>query len=216
MSRQTTRERASIAATAQTQTTSPRDGDGEHGFVSYVRSLGPGLVTGASDDDPSGIATYSQAGAQFKYAMAWVALLTLPLSTAVQEICDRTALATGKTLGELARTKFGRFGRAVMTVLLVALLAANTANIAADLLAIGSGLHLLHLGPVWLGALIAGILISVIVVVGSFELISRIFRYLCLSLFAYIVVLAAAKVEWGAVLRHTFVPHIQFDGAYLG
>ncbi|HSB87590.1 MAG TPA: Nramp family divalent metal transporter [Ilumatobacteraceae bacterium] len=216
MSRQTTRGHASTKVAAEPASSEPRRRDGEQGFGSYLRALGPGLVTGASDDDPSGIATYSQAGAQFKYSMAWVALVTLPLSAAVQEICDRTALATGKSLGELARAKFGRFGRAVMALLLIALLAANTANIAADLLAIGSGLHLLHLGPVWLGALIAGILISLMVMLGSFELISRIFRYLCLSLFAYIIVLAAAKVEWGDVLRHTFVPDVQLNSTYLG
>jgi Mn2+/Fe2+ NRAMP family transporter len=75
-------------------------------------ALGPGLVTGASDDDPSGIATYAQAGAQFGFGLVWTALITLPLMMAVQEICDRTALATGKTLGELARAHFGRQARA--------------------------------------------------------------------------------------------------------
>ena len=72
----------------------------------YLRSLGPGLVTGASDDDPSGIATYAQAGAQFGFAMLWAALVTLPLMSGVQEICDRTALATGEGMGELITKKF--------------------------------------------------------------------------------------------------------------
>src|ERR1035437_6419581 len=98
----------------------------------YLRAIGPGLVTGASDDDPSGIATYSQAGAQYGLSFLWTALLTLPLMAAVQEICDRTALATGTGLGELAIKRFNRFGRAVLAVLLVALIVANGLNIAAD------------------------------------------------------------------------------------
>src|SRR5579863_4983810 len=102
----------------------------------YLRAMGPGLVTGASDDDPSGIATYSQAGAQFGLSFLWTSLLTLPLMAAVQEICDRTALATGTGLGELAVKRFNRFGRAVLGVLLVSLIVANGLNISADLVAI--------------------------------------------------------------------------------
>jgi Mn2+/Fe2+ NRAMP family transporter len=113
----------------------------------YLRAMGPGLVTGASDDDPSGIATYSQAGARFGLAFLWTALLTLPLMAGVQEICDRTALATGNGLGELAVKRFHRPGRVILAVLLMALLVANALNIAADLVAIGSGMQLLHAGP---------------------------------------------------------------------
>src|SRR5438105_15678310 len=83
----------------------------------YARALGPGLVTGASDDDPSGIATYAQAGAKFGFGLLWSALVTLPLMAAVQEMCDRTALATGKGLGELAVTRFTRAWRRVVAVL---------------------------------------------------------------------------------------------------
>jgi len=83
----------------------------------YLRAMGPGLVTGASDDDPSGIATYAQAGAKFGLGFLWTALLTLPLMAGVQEICDRTALATGKGLGELALRRFGPVGRSVIALL---------------------------------------------------------------------------------------------------
>jgi Mn2+/Fe2+ NRAMP family transporter len=103
-------------------------------WKAYLRALGPGLVTGASDDDPSGIATYSQAGAQFGYGLLWPALITFPLMAAVQEICDRTALATGQSLGELAATKFAKRGRVVLMVLLSALIVANALNVTADLL----------------------------------------------------------------------------------
>src|SRR5579872_7209738 len=84
----------------------------------YLRAMGPGLVTGASDDDPSGIATYSQAGAQFGLSMLWVALVTLPLMAAVQEAADRTALATGAGLGELALRRYEKAGRWVVGVLI--------------------------------------------------------------------------------------------------
>ena len=135
----------------------------------YLRAIGPGLVTGASDDDPSGIATYSQAGAQYGLALLWTALLTWPLMVAVQQICDRTALATGTGLGELAVKRFHRTGRAVLGVLLVALVVANALNIAADLLAVGSGMQLLDAGASWFWALIAGGLITALLVIGTWH-----------------------------------------------
>ena len=129
---------------------------------SYVRAVGPGLITGASDDDPSGIATYTQAGSQYGPSFLWAALLTFPLMVAVQEICDRTALATGTGLGELAVKRFQRTGKWIIGVLLVVLIVANTLNIAADLVAIGSGMNLLRAGPTWLWALISGVAISIL------------------------------------------------------
>src|SRR5947199_3587506 len=105
-------------------TGSKADARGGTGWRYYLRALGPGLVTGASDDDPSGIATYSQAGASQGFALLWTTWVTFPLMAAVQEICDRTALATGKSLGELATAKWRRpLPRTVIGVLLVALMA---------------------------------------------------------------------------------------------
>lgn len=145
----------------------------------YVRSMGPGLVTGASDDDPSGIATYSQAGAQYGFSFLWVALLTFPLMAAVQEICDRTALATGMGIGELAAKRFNRTGRSVLFVLMSVLIIANTLNIAADLVAIGSGMNLVHVGPTWIWALVAGATITALLIMGSFARIAFVFKMLC-------------------------------------
>jgi len=179
------------------------------------RTLGPGLVTGASDDDPSGIATYAQAGAKYGFGMLWTALITLPLMIAIQEICDRTALATGKTLGELARERFGTWARACIGVLIVALVAANALNIAADLVAIGSGMHLLHAGPAWLWALLAGAGITALILLGGFAKIQQVFKLLCLSLFAYIVVLFVAHVPWSTVGLNTIVPHVTWSKGYL-
>jgi len=177
--------------------------------------MGPGLVTGASDDDPSGIATYSQAGAQYGLSLLWVALITLPLMAGVQEICDRTAMATGVGLGELAVKRFRRVGRGIVGVLLVSLLIANAMNIAADLVAIGSGMNLLRLGPTWLWALASGILITALLVVGSFGRIALLFKVLCAALLAYVAVAVMVTHAWGTVFTHTFVPRIHFNGAYL-
>src|ERR1039457_4720811 len=167
--------------------------------------MGPGLVTGASDDDPSGIATYSQAGAQYGLAFLWTALLTLPLMAAVQEICDRTALATGTGLGELAVRHFQRAGRVILAVLLGALIVAN-----------GSGMQLLHAGPTWLWALVAGTLITALLVLGSFARIALVFKLLCAALLSYLVVAVLVTHQWGSVLSHTLIPHIELNKAYLG
>ena len=181
----------------------------------YLRAMGPGLVTGASDDDPSGIATYSQAGARYGLAFLWTALLTLPLMAAVQEICDRTAMATGTGLGELAIKRFHGAGRAIVAVLLVALVVANALNIAADLVAIGEGMQLLHAGPAWLWALLAGALITLLLVLGSFARISLVFKLLCSALLSYIVVAILVTHQWGSVLSHTVIPHFELNKAYL-
>lgn len=181
----------------------------------YLRAIGPGLITGASDDDPSGIATYAQAGSKYGLSFLWAALLTFPLMASVQEICDRTALATGMGLGELAVKRFNKVGRLVVAVLIVILLAANTLNIAADLVAIGSGMSLLHAGPTSLWALIAGVVISVLLVKGTFARIAIAFRLLAATLIAYIAVAVVVTHHWVQVLTYTVIPHVQFSKAYL-
>jgi NRAMP (natural resistance-associated macrophage protein)-like metal ion transporter len=186
------------------------------GFMrGYLRALGPGLVTGASDDDPSGIATYSQAGAVYRFDFLWTALLTLPMMAAVQEICDRTALATGKGLGELATQRLRGTGRMVVMGLVALLIIANALNVAADLVAVGSGMHLLHAGPSAVWAPAAGVGISVLLLTGSFELVARIFKLLCLALFSYIAMLFVVNVSWSKVARATLVPHISLHSADL-
>jgi Mn2+/Fe2+ NRAMP family transporter len=173
------------------------------------------LVTGASDDDPSGVATYSQAGAQFGLGLLWVSLLTLPLMAGVQETCDRTALATGRGLGELAAAKFTRRARPILIMLLSALIVANALNIAADLVAVGSGMTLLHAGSTWMWALIAGLIITALVTLGSFAQVAQVFKLLCLALFTYFAVLFSVHVNWGSVGMHTVVPHLTFSSSYL-
>src|SRR5205807_6606476 len=118
----------------------------------FFRILGPGLITGASDDDPSGIGTYSVAGARFGYSLLWTALVTFPLMSAVQLICARIGLATGKGIGTVLAA---HYPRRLVNVVVVALLVANTINAGADLLAIAAGVNLLI--PIRIGALIVPI-----------------------------------------------------------
>ncbi|UTT68707.1 Nramp family divalent metal transporter [Arthrobacter sp. DNA4] len=178
--------------------------------------LGPGLVTGAADDDPSGIATYAKAGATYSNGMLWTAPVVLPMMMAVQEICDRTALATGESLGRLARRKFTRRPRVVIAVLIIALLVGNILNAAADLMAIGQGMQMLGAGPDHLWSAIAGIGIAVALISGSFAVIAKVFKWLCLTLLAYVAVLFVANVDWPDVLEGMLGMKFSFAPEYLG
>ncbi|MBT8162649.1 MULTISPECIES: Nramp family divalent metal transporter [Arthrobacter] len=185
-------------------------------IVRFLSLLGPGLVTGSADDDPSGIATYAQVGATFSNGMLWTAPVTLPMMMAVQEICDRTALATGDSLGRLARRKFSRKPRVVIAILIVALLGANTLNAAADLMAVGQGMELFGAGPAQLWSAIAGIGIAIVLVAGGFVIIAKIFKWLCLALLAYVAVLFVAKVDWADVVAGLLGLQFRFSWDYLG
>ncbi|TFC07572.1 divalent metal cation transporter [Cryobacterium sp. MDB2-33-2] len=192
-------------------------GKGKRNPVSrFFGLLGPGLVTGAADDDPSGIATYSQAGATYGNSMLWTVPLTLPLMMAVQEICDRMALATGQSLGALIRRRFSRGFRVAIGILVALLIIANCLNLAADLNAIGQGMNLLHAGPAFLWSAIAGIAIVVAVTAGSFAMIGRIFKWLCMVLLVYVGVLFVSNVDWADVARGLIGGQIQFSPAYFG
>jgi NRAMP (natural resistance-associated macrophage protein)-like metal ion transporter len=185
------------------------------GWRYYLRAVGPGLITGASDDDPSGIATYSQAGASQGLSLLWTAWVTFPLMAAVQEICDRTALVTGKSLGELATAKWRRpLPRAVIGILLVTLLAANALQVTADLVAVGEGMHLLHAGPAWFWALAAGVLVTVTVVLGSFDRLARVFKLLCVVLLAYLVVAVLVRPSTSDLLHGLLVPRLSGTREY--
>jgi NRAMP (natural resistance-associated macrophage protein)-like metal ion transporter len=193
-----------------------KDRRGSNPAIRFLGILGPGLVTGAADDDPSGVATYAQAGATFSNGMLWTVPFTLPLMMAVQEICDRMALATGDSLGALIRRKFSRNFRIAIGILLIALIAANCLNLSADLMAIGQGMQLLHAGPAPLWSVIAGIAIGVAVVAGSFQTIGRIFKWLCLALLVYVAVLFVSHVDWADVGLGLVGGHFRFTPAYLG
>jgi NRAMP (natural resistance-associated macrophage protein)-like metal ion transporter len=170
--------------------------------------LGPGLITGASDDDPSGIGTYSQAGAAFGMGMLWVMAFTFPLMTVVQIITARIGRVSGRGLAANLKKVLPR---AVLVPIMVLLFIANTVNIGADLAAMGAGAALLvPIDGTWMavGFAIVSVVLQVFVPYSRYV---NILRWLTLSLLAYGAVLFAIDVPWGEVLRNTFVPHVQMD-----
>ncbi|TME85248.1 MAG: divalent metal cation transporter [Chloroflexi bacterium] len=180
------------------------------GFVGFVQRLGPGLITGASDDDPSGIGTYSQVGSQFGYGLLWLALFTYPLMSSVQELCARIALQTGVGLGASLRRKFPRW---LVGIAILGLLAANTFNVGADLGAVAAAGSLLSRGAIhalWLVVPVA-LLIIALQVFATYATIFKIFKWLTLALFAYVITAFFAHPALLEVLRATVIPHIEFS-----
>jgi NRAMP (natural resistance-associated macrophage protein)-like metal ion transporter len=174
--------------------------------------MGPGLVTGASDDDPSGIATYSQAGAQFGYSLAWTLLLTYPLMCAIQLISAQIGRVTGRGLaGNMRR----HYPLPLLYVLVGLLMVANTINIGADLGAMAAALKLLVNGPTVL--YIAGFAIVTIVlqVFMRYARYVSVLRWLTLSLFAYVGTVFVVGVPWPTVARSMVLPPLDFSGDYL-
>jgi NRAMP (natural resistance-associated macrophage protein)-like metal ion transporter len=178
----------------------------------YFQRLGPGLVTGAADDDPSGIGTYSQVGASLRFDLLWTTMVSLPLAAAVLEASARLGLTTGRGLAALVRD---RFPRPVMYFVVLPVAAANTFNIGADLGSMAASLRLLVPVPQVIGIFAFAIVMTVLQVTVPYHRYSRVLRWLALSLLAYVGVLAAVKVPWGEVLRNTFVPSLKGDKAHL-
>lgn len=176
----------------------------------FFKRLGPGIVTGAADDDPSGIGTYSQAGAAAGYGFLWSAVWLLPLAFATQEACARLSLVTGKGLAALIKARFSRVVL-LLAVLLVGV--ANTVNIAADLASMAAALRLIVPIDQVAGVLGFALLIVVLEVMVPYHRYSKVLRWLCLSLLAYVAVLFVAKVDWAQVAVSAFVPAIDFDKA---
>ena len=176
------------------------------------RALGPGLVTGAADDDPSGIATYSQAGAQFGYALTWTMLLTLPFMVAIQII---SACIGWQTRRGLARNIAQQFPPFVLYGLVALLVVANTINIAADLAAMGEALTLVVGGPSIAFALAFGAVGLVLEVFVPYHRYAGILKFLTLVLFVYVAAAFSIHVPWGKVAASTFVPALSFDRDYL-
>ncbi len=162
----------------------------------YFRRLGPGIVTGAADDDPSGIGTYSQVGASQGYQYVWTAPVLLPLAFAVQEQSARVALVTGKGLAGLIKA---HFPRPVLWFCVVLVVSANIANIAADLASMGAVVSLLAPVPQWLAVVVLGAGIAAAEILVRYRRYEKVLRWLCLSLLAYFAVLAVANVDWLAV-----------------
>ena len=169
----------------------------------WIESLGPGLITGAADDDPSGIATYSQAGAQFRFGMVWTLLLTTPLMIGIQMLSARIGWVTGRGLAANIRLLFPRW----LTVSLVGLLAvANTINIAADIGAMGEAARLLLGGPSALYVVGFGLVCISAQVFFSYERTVRLLKWLTLVLFSYVAVVLTVHIPWRTVMIESLVP----------
>ncbi len=173
--------------------------------------LGPGLVTGAADDDPSGIGTYSQVGAQFGYGMAWTMLFGFPLLASIQAICARIGATTGRGIAHNLRRHYPKsLLRSVVGLLLIA----NVINLGADLGAMGAALALLIPGPVLLYTIIFGVVSISLEVLISYDRYARILKWTTLSLLSYVAVLFVADVSWGQAMRGILVPSFTFDKAH--
>lgn len=175
--------------------------------------LGPGLVTGASDDDPSGIGTYSQAGAQFGFSMLWAILFTYPLMCAIQEISARIGRTSGRGIAANMRRYFPRwFALPVVALLLVA----NVLNLGADLGAMGAALKLLVGGP----SLVYVVVFAVVSYLGAaafrYKQYSSVLKWLSMILIAYLVVPFMVKVPWPQAFQHTVVPELHPEGGFVG
>src|SRR5436305_11265887 len=172
------------------------------------QALGPGLVTGAADDDPSGIATYSQAGAQFGYALTWTMFLTLPFMAAIQIISAWIGWQTRKGLAaNLAR----ELPQPLLLSLIALLVVANTINIAADLAAMGEALKLVIGGPQVFYALVFGGICLVLEVFVPYHRYAGILKFMAMVLLVYVAAAFSVKVPWGEVARATFIPKVAFD-----
>ena len=170
--------------------------------------LGPGLVTGAADDDPSGIGTYSQVGAQFGYGLAWTMFFGFPLLASIQAICARIGATTGKGIAQNLRR---HYPPALLRAVVVLLLVANVINLGADLGAMGAVLALLLPGPVLIYTAAFGVLCVVLEVFLSYDRYASILKWTTLSLFAYVGVVFVVDVPVGEALRALVVPSFTFD-----
>ena len=181
---------------------------GKHFFA----KLGPGLITGASDDDPSGIATYSQVGAQFGYGLLWTMLLSYPLMAAIQEICARIGRVTGCGLAANLRQNYPR---PVLYFVLIAMTATNVFNLGADIGAMGASLALIVPANVTLLTVIFGVISLLAVLFIPYSSYAKYLKWLTFSLFAYVGVVFFVHVPWPTVLRSALIPHVVLKKEFL-
>jgi NRAMP (natural resistance-associated macrophage protein)-like metal ion transporter len=181
-------------------------------FIRFLKVLGPGFITGASDDDPSGIGTYAQAGASLGFATLWTAIVTFPLMTSVQFICGKVGMVSGMGLAGVLRKYYSR---KLLYPVVLGLVVANTINAGTDIGAIAAAINLL--APIPIIAMIVPITLIILAlqIWGSYRLIAKIFKWLTLALFAYIGSAFYARPDIGEVLRGTFIPTFSFNSTFL-
>jgi NRAMP (natural resistance-associated macrophage protein)-like metal ion transporter len=178
----------------------------------FTDTLGPGIITGAADDDPSGIATYAIAGASFGYGLLWIALITVPMMIAVQEMCARIGKVSGRGLIAAMRRVMPAW---LLRTLVALVVGANTLNIAADVTGMSASAELVTHIPSSVWAVGFGVLLIGVEVFASYRLFANIVKWLCLSLLAYVASAVVVGVNWADALRHTFLPEIRFDKLWM-
>jgi NRAMP (natural resistance-associated macrophage protein)-like metal ion transporter len=183
-------------------------------LVRFWKILGPGLITGASDDDPSGIATYSQAGAAFGLSTLWTALITFPLMASIQEMCARIGLVTSHGL---AGTLKSHYSKPLLYLMLLVSFPAIVMNIGADIAGMGAvGNLLIPAIPATVLSIVFTIILLVLIIYLPYQRIASVLKYLCIVLLVYLVVPFLYKQDWGAVIKSTLIPTIRFDKHFIG
>jgi NRAMP (natural resistance-associated macrophage protein)-like metal ion transporter len=177
------------------------------------KTLGPGLITGSSDDDPSGIATYSQAGAGFGFTTLWTAVFTFPLMAGIQEMCARIGLVTGEGLTSTIKKNYSR---SILYILLILSLPAIVLNIGADIAGMGAVTHLLFpVVPAAIFSILFTALLIPAIIFFSYKRIAAVMKYLCMILLAYILVPLIVKTDWSTAFRSSFLPGFSFNKEYM-
>ncbi len=184
----------------------------ERKFNRFLRILGPGLITGAADDDPSGIATYSQTGAQFGYGQLWTALYMLPFMAAIQEACARIGLVNGKGIAAVVRDNYSK---TILIPVVILIVIANTINLGADIGAVAAAMNLILPIHFVIWTLLFTALILLLEIFTSYYLYSRILKWLALALLSYPLTIFIIHIPWPTVLMVSIVPHFEFTFAFL-
>lgn len=180
----------------------------KHKFGRFLRILGPGLITGAADDDPSGIATYSQTGAQFGFGQLWTAIFMYPLQTAVQEACARIGAVTGTGLASVVKVNYSK--KILIAVVLLVVMA-NTINIGADIGAMASSANLIFPLPVSFFAILIAVFVLCLEIFTSYKRYVKILKWLSMALLAYPITAIIAGQNWFNVVKATLIPHFELS-----
>ena len=182
-------------------------------FKRFLKTLGPGLITGASDDDPSGIATHSQAGAQFGFATLWTSLVTFPLMAAIQEMCARVGIVTSKGLTSNIRHNYPK---AILYLMILFTFPAVILNISSDIAGMGAVSNLIFPSiPSFVFTIGFTLILMLLIIYLPYKKIADLLKYLCTFLLLYLVVPFLIKQDWGEIAKHTFIPTIKFDKDFI-
>src|SRR5271169_3704118 len=195
-----------------TRALGPKGGEGASLLRQTFAVLGPGVITGAADDDPSGISTYSVAGAAYGYSGLWTALFSFPLMSAVQLMCARLGMVTGRGLASVIRNRYPAW---VLWPACALVVIANVFNIGADLGGMADAMQMVTGVRSYYWTPFFTLVILALLFWTSYRTIARIFKWLTLVLFAYVITAFLARPDWPAVLHYTFLPHIEWSRSYL-